>query len=132
MNQGSYKKLRPFFHDFSRTCQGLPTGKVISQIVQKCTFPVHFNKTLRLKLDPHFQHTCLKLIVTYCIKCSKNALQYTLNRKPKSNKKNTFHAITFQAEGNSRTFQELAKKFKDFLRISTKIQGFFKKTVQTL
>ena len=51
--QGSYKKLQPFFKDFSRTTldfQGPPTRNIILQIVQKCTFPVYSNKTLRLEL----------------------------------------------------------------------------------
>ena len=46
--QGSYKKLQPFFKDFSRTTfdfQRPPTRNLISQIVQKCTFPVHSNRT---------------------------------------------------------------------------------------
>ena len=41
------------FNDFSRTTldfQGPPTRDTISQIVQKCTFPVYSNKTLRLEL----------------------------------------------------------------------------------
>ena len=49
--QHSYKKLQPFFKDFSRTTldfQGQLIRNIISQIVQKCTFPVHSNKTLRL------------------------------------------------------------------------------------
>ena len=54
--------------------------------------------------------------------------------------KNSFQATTFKAEENSRTFQGLTQKFKDFegkmefkdvLRPSPKIQGLFK-TVQTL
>ena len=51
--QGSYEKLQPFFKDFSRTTldfQGPPTRNMISQIVQKCTFPVYSNKALRLEL----------------------------------------------------------------------------------
>ena len=39
------------FKDFSRTTldfQGQPTRNIISQIVQKCIFPVYYNKTLRL------------------------------------------------------------------------------------
>ena len=39
------------FKDFSRTTldfQGQPTRNIISQIVQKCIFPVYSNKTLRL------------------------------------------------------------------------------------
>ena len=52
-SQGSYKKLQPFFKDFSRTTldfQGPPTRNIISQIVQKCTFPVYSNKALTLEL----------------------------------------------------------------------------------
>ena len=51
--QGSYKKLQPFFKHFSRTTlnfQGPPSRNIISQIVQKCTFPVYSNKTLSLEL----------------------------------------------------------------------------------
>ena len=39
--------------------------------------------------------------------------------------KNTFQVTTFKVE-NSRTFQGLAQKFKDFSRTSPKIQGLFK------
>ena len=53
-NQGSYKRLRPLFKYFSRTTldfQGPATRNIIiSQIVQKCTFPVYSNKVLRLEL----------------------------------------------------------------------------------
>ena len=45
--------LQPVFKDFSRTTldfQGPPTRNIISQIVQKCTFPVYSNKALRLEL----------------------------------------------------------------------------------
>ena len=45
--------LEPVFKDFSRTTldfQGPPTRNIISQIVQKCTFPVYSNKALRLEL----------------------------------------------------------------------------------
>ena len=48
---GFIQKLQPFFKDFSRTTldfQGQPTRNIISQIVQKCIFPVYSNKTLRL------------------------------------------------------------------------------------
>ena len=41
------------FKDFSRTTldfQGQPTRNIISQIVQKCIFPVYSNKALRLEL----------------------------------------------------------------------------------
>ena len=40
----------------------------------------------------------------------------------KKQKKNTFHAAKFTVEENSRTFQGLAKKFKDFSR-KNGIQG---------
>ena len=49
--------------------------------------------------------------------------------------KNTFHATKFKVEENSRTFQGIAQKFKDFsrkiefkvfLRTSPKIQELFK------
>ena len=45
--------------------------------------------------------------------------------------KNTFQAPTFKVEENSRPFQGLTQKFKDFSRTSPKIQGLFK-TVRTL
>ena len=67
--QGSYKKLQPFFKDFSRTTldfQGPPTRNIISQIVQKCTFPVHsINNTLRLELfaSPTSQSTFFSSLV---------------------------------------------------------------------
>ena len=51
--QGSYKKLQPLFKGFSRTTldfQGPSTRNIISQIVQKRTFPVYSNKTLRIEL----------------------------------------------------------------------------------
>ena len=62
ISQGSYKNLEPFFKDFLRSTldfQGPPTRDTISQIVQKCTFPVYSNKTLRIELfaspsSPHF------------------------------------------------------------------------------
>ena len=45
--QGSYKKLQPFFKDFSRTFQGPhfqgpPASYIILQVVRKCTFPVYY------------------------------------------------------------------------------------------
>ena len=52
LSQGSYKKLQPFFRDFSRTTldfQGLSTGN-ISQILQKCTFPVYCYKAIRIEM----------------------------------------------------------------------------------
>ena len=36
------------FKDHIRFFQGQPTRNIISQIVQKCIFPVYSNKTLRL------------------------------------------------------------------------------------
>ena len=62
--QGSYKKLQSFFKDFSRTTldfQGPPARNIISQIVEKCTFPVYFNKTLRVEL--FVSPTCLQFSV---------------------------------------------------------------------
>ena len=50
--QGSYKKLQPYFKDFSKTTlefQGPPTRNIILPIIQKSTFPVYSNKTLRLE-----------------------------------------------------------------------------------
>ena len=51
--QGSYKTLKDFSRAFQRTrfdFQGPPTRNVISQIVQKGTFPVHSNMTLTLEM----------------------------------------------------------------------------------
>ena len=55
--EGSNKKPQPFFMDFSRPFRGpheifeeQPARNVISMIVQKCTFPVQSNRTLRLEL----------------------------------------------------------------------------------
>ena len=53
---------------FSRTFQGPLTRNIISQTVQKCTFPVHSN-TLRLfplHFPVHLSYT--HLIVKYCMK----------------------------------------------------------------
>ena len=69
---------------FQRTFQGPPTRNIISQIVQKCSFPVHFST--------FFQHTCLQSIVDYCIKqrmCLKitfklSSLSYGCLGQPKS------------------------------------------------
>ena len=52
-NQGSYKKSKPFFQDFSRTklnFQALPTRNVISWTVYKFTFPVQANRYLMLQV----------------------------------------------------------------------------------
>ena len=73
--QCSYKKLKPFFKDFSSITfdfQG-PPRNIFSQIVQKCTFPVYSYKALRLELfasptSLHFSGHLLKLTVNYCIK----------------------------------------------------------------
>ena len=51
--------------------------------------------------------------------------------QPKSIRKFFPGHYTFKVEENSRTFQGLAQKFKDFSRTSPKIQGLFK-TVRTL
>ena len=68
---GSYKKMQPLFKDFSRITldfQGPSSRNIISQIVQKCTFPVYSNNCLLHQLPYILQFTCLKLIVNYCIK----------------------------------------------------------------
>ena len=39
---------------------------------------------------------------------------YTLSWTTKRDKKNSFQASAFEVEENSRTFQGLAQKFKDF------------------
>ena len=64
--QGSYKKIATILKDFSRTAfdfQGPPTRNVISQIVQKCKFPVNSNGTLRPELfaPPHSLHCSVRL-----------------------------------------------------------------------
>ena len=56
---------------------------------------------------------------------------HILSWTTKKHQKNSFQATTFKVEENSRTFQGLAQKFKDFSRTSPKIQGLFK-TVPTL
>ena len=51
--QGSYKSLRPLFKVFSTTTldyQRPPMRNLISEIVKKCTLPVHRNRILRLEL----------------------------------------------------------------------------------
>ena len=50
---GLIRKMQPFFKDFWRTTldfQGPPIRNIISQIVQKRTFPVYSIKALRLEL----------------------------------------------------------------------------------
>ena len=51
-------------------------------------------------------------------------LIFCLTHKQKASK-NSFQATKFKVEENSRTFQGLAKKFKDFSR-KNGIQGLFK------
>ena len=48
-----------------------------------------------------------------------------LGQPRKRHQKNSFQATTFKVEENSRTFQGLAQKFKDFSR-KNGIQGLFK------
>ena len=55
---------------------------------------------------------------------------YILSWTTKKEQKNSFQTTTFKVEENSRTFQGLAQKFKDFSR-KNGIQGLFK-TVRTL
>ena len=53
MDLGFIQKIATIFlKNFSRTTldfQGQPSRNIISQTVQKCTFPVYSNKTLRLE-----------------------------------------------------------------------------------
>ena len=53
-----------------------------------------------------------------------NILMYSVLDNQKASK-NSFQATTFKVEENSRTFQGLAQKFKDFSR-KNGIQGLFK------
>ena len=50
---------------------------------------------------------------------------YIVFDNPKSILKNAFQATTFKVEENSRNFQGLAQKFKDFSR-KNGIRGLFK------
>ena len=50
---------------------------------------------------------------------------HILSWTTKHHQKTIFHATKFKVEENSRTFQGLAQKFKDFLR-KNGIQGLFK------
>ena len=45
-----HKKIKTIFQGLFKDFQGPPTWNIISQIVQKCTFPVRSKKTLRLEL----------------------------------------------------------------------------------
>ena len=75
IKQGSYKKLQPFFKNFSRTTfgfQGPPTRNVIFQTVQKCTFPVHSNRTLSLKcLLHHLLYIFSKQMMVDLLDCTR-------------------------------------------------------------
>ena len=44
------RTFQGLFKDHIRFFQGQPTRNIISQIVQKCIFPVYSNRTLRLEL----------------------------------------------------------------------------------
>ena len=52
LSQGSYKKIATIFEGFFKDHIRFPrtTRNVISQIVQKCTFPAYSNKTLKVEL----------------------------------------------------------------------------------
>ena len=142
------EKLHPFFKDFSRTSfdfQGPPTRKVISQIVQKCTFQSILIGLKGLSCLLHqllyiFQFSCLKLIVNCCIK-QKRFAQITINfsqlwfsttrkawkplSRPLRSKLKKIQGLFKGWHRNLRTFQE-----KWNPRTSPKFQGLFK-TVRT-
>ena len=52
---------------------------------------------------------------------------YIIPWTTKKHLKNTFQATSFKVEENSRTFEGLAQKFKDFSR-KNEIQGIFKES----
>ena len=56
-----------FIQKNATSFQGPPTGNVISQIAQKCTFPVYSNKTLRLELfaSPTSLHFFSSLVLNW-------------------------------------------------------------------
>ena len=54
-------------------------------------------------------------------------MSYILSWTTKKHLKNTFQATSFEVEENSRTFEGLAQKFKDFSR-KNEIQGIFKES----
>ena len=97
--------------------QGLPTRNVISQIAQKCTFPAHSNRTLRLELfapptSLHFsvqkqkKNTLCKSPLT-SLSC--DLYNVFCLEQPQSIKKKTFSRplnCTFKVKENSRTFQD--------------------------
>ena len=130
---------------FLRTCQAWGSFKkhiqfsrttYVSHIVQKCTFPVHSNRTERLELfaPPQllriFQFTCFILIVNYCTKQKKNALckspstslSYDLysvldnQKEPKT--------LFRQLHSKLKNIYGLAKEFKDFSRTSLQFKDF--------
>ena len=76
----------------------------------------------------HFSFTWLQLLVNSCKKQKMLYLLWAIFKicfgQPRSIK-NTFQATTFKVEENSRTFQGLAPKFKDFSRRPPKIKGLF-------
>ena len=104
----------------------------MSQIVQKCIFPVHSYRTLKAwtvcstNFSTLFHFTCLKLIANSCIKqkmLQVNHLEllwamiynFCLGQ-PKSIEKH-FPGSHFKEKKNPRTFQGLPLKFKDFSRL---------------
>ena len=134
--QGSYKKLQPFFQDFSRTklnFQGPPTRNVISHMVYKYTFPVQANRFLRLQVfspspSLHFSvHLPLLVISSFytrVLQCLKN---FALHRKgiPKSMQSNL---LSTPLHLKLKKIQGLFKDLNRNSRTSRKnrIQGLFK------
>ena len=133
-NTGFTRKIATIFKDLSRTTfnfEGPTTRNVISHIAKKCTFSVHSNKTIKLELfpsppSPYFS-VHLSQFNSWFLYKTKNTLHKSLwtslsydlyfvleNQKAL---RNTFQATTFNVEENSRTFQGLSLKFKDYSRL---------------
>ena len=104
----------------------------------KCTFPVQANRFLRLQvfapcisLTTFLSFLVISCFYTRILQCLK--LLYTGKEYYSIvyAKQFGFDATTFKVEENSRTFEEVPLKFKDFSRSPSKIQGLFK-TMRTL
>ena len=89
--------IQTFFKGFWRSFQGPHLNFVQEDFIGL--------KCLLHQLTYIFQHTCLKLIVNYCIE--QERFQATTFRVEENSR-------TFQGKRNSRTFQGLPLKFKDW------------------
>ena len=70
-----------------------------------------------------------KLFISYVnhLNFSVSYMSYILSWTTKKHLKNTFQATSFKVEENSRTFEGLAQKFKDFSR-KNEIQVIFEES----